>query len=197
MKKIYIILAFLFCSYFVSNGQGSIAAMQYTVGIGTGDLKDFISKASFRGATFDYRKMYMDKHVGIGFELGWSAYYEENNYATYTNGTESISGKQFRYCSTVPVLISANYYLSPLKNINPFAGIGIGTEFSRSDLDMGVFTIQTDTWHFAVKPELGVIIKYGPGAGVIVSGKYYNAFKTSEQGTRSYIAANVGLVWEY
>lgn len=177
-------------------GQTQLTSLAYTVGFGTGDLGDFISKPSFRGATFEYHRL-VKPNLGVGFETGWSAFYEESDYATYTDGTESISGKQFRYCSTVPIMASANYYFKPGEDFNPFAGVGVGTEFSRSDLDMGVYTKQVNTWHFAVKPEVGVIFRVAATTGVVVSAKYYNAFKTAEIGTRSYVAANVGLVWGY
>ncbi|HMT28036.1 MAG TPA: hypothetical protein PKD91_02030 [Bacteroidia bacterium] len=177
-------------------GQAQLTQLQYTAGFAVGDFNDFISQASFRGGTFEYHKM-MFSNVGFGFEVGWSAFYKEYENETFTDGTQSISGNQFRYCSTVPVLASVNYYTKPGKEFNPFAGIGIGTEFSRSDLDMGIFTKQVDTWHFALKPEIGIIKRVAATTGLILSAKYYHAFKTQEIGARSYVAANIGLVWGY
>lgn len=176
--------------------QVGFSSLQYSVGFATGDFNKFISQESFRGATFEWRKFVTD-NVGVGFELGWNAFYEELDYATYTEGTQSISGKQFRYGSVVPVLVAANYYFKAGEALNPFVGLGVGTQYSRTDLDMGIFTQQDEVWHFAVKPELGVIIKPRVDFGFIIAAKYYNAFKTKEVDTRSYFAANIGFVWEY
>lgn len=198
MKKIFLILLIVAGTYTIpvfgqSNGLTSLG---YTVGFTTGDMNDFISQVSFRGATFDYHKM-VKTNIGVGIETGWSAFYEEFGNATYTDGTQSVSGKQFRYCSTVPVLVSANYYLKPGKEVNPFGGIGIGTMFSRSDVDMGIYTKQVNTWHFSLKPEIGVIMRIAATTGLVVSAKYYTAFETQEIGSRNYLALNVGLVWGY
>jgi opacity protein-like surface antigen len=198
MKKIFlslIIIAGLMKT--PATAQENAYALQYTMAFTMGDFNDFIGQACFRGFTFDYRKMLKDNSIGVGFEAGWSAFYEEMDYATYTDGTASISGNQWRYCSTVPLLANANYYFKPGEKINPFGGIGIGTMYSSSELDMATYAFTTDTWHFVVKPELGVIINMNPGMGLIISGKYYSAFETEESDSRSYIAANVGFAWGF
>jgi hypothetical protein len=197
--KIRILILILLVTGFSSHtvfGQAKLTTLEYTVGFGMGDLNDFIGKPSFRGATLEYHKM-MHSNIGVGFELGWSAFYEALDYDTYTLGTASLSGKQYRYCSTVPVLASANYYLKPGKEVNPFAGIGIGAQFSRSDIDMGIFNNRVDTWHFALKPEVGVICRIAATTGLVFSAKYYQSFKTEESDPRSYFAGNIGLVWGY
>ena len=179
-----------------ATAQKNVYSFTYTMGFSMGDFNDFIGQGSFRGATFDYRHMFAD-NIGVGVQFGWNAWYEDLDYATYTEGTASISGNQFRYCSTVPMLASANYYILPGEKFNPYAGIGIGTMFSSSELDMGVWAFTADTWHFALKPELGFIYEAGPGFGLILSGKYYSAFETKETKSRSYIAANVGIAWGF
>ena len=60
-----------------------------------------------------------------------------------------------------------------------------------------MYTTNVDAWHFALKPEVGVIMQTSPGMGVSVSTKYYTAFKTNDVSERSYLAFNVGLVWQY
>jgi len=198
MKKIFlsvIIVAGLFVKPVVA--QENVYSFTYTMGFSTGDFGDFISKPSFRGATFDYRRLLQD-NIGVGIEIGWNAWYEEMDYATYTpSETGSISGKQFRYCSTVPMLVSANYYILPGEKFNPFGGLGIGTQFTANEVDMGVWAFTDDVWHFLIKPEIGAIIEVAPGLGVIMSGKYYMAFETKDVSSRSYIAANVGLAWGF
>ena len=199
MKRILfsiIILATVLVKPVAAQENANIYQFQYTMGFSAGDFNDFISKGSFRGGTFEYHHLFTD-NIGVGFEIGWNAWYEEKSYDTYTNGTESISGKQFRYCSTVPMLASANYYILPGEQFIPYAGIGIGTEFSSSELDMGTWAFTSDTWHFALKPEIGAIFKAPGGLGIIVSGKYYHAFETEETKTRSYIAANIGFAWGF
>ena len=197
MKKATLILAMALLPLTQLFAQENIFSLQYSVGFGVGDLHKFISKTSWRGVNLEYRKLVHDGHVGIGFDLGWNGWYEHPGYITTTQGTQSLSGDQFRYCSTAPMLGSIDYYFQPGSQINPFAGLGIGTEYSYSEVQLGIWSISTDTWHFLLKPEVGVLIQPTPGVGVTVSAKYYNAFKTQEVETRSYVGLNVGVAWTY
>lgn len=197
MKKInLIILLFVVSSASRLFAQSDLFSLQYSVSFTVSDFKNFIGATSWRGATMDYRHM-ANENVGVGFETGWNAFYERMDYATYVDGTRSLSGTQFRYCSAIPILISADYYFKPGETINPFAGLGIGTQYTRNDLDMGLYTVREDVWHFAVKPELGVIFKARPDFGIILCAKYYNAFKAGDIGSRNYFTTNIGFVWEY
>jgi len=201
MKKLIVSAIILVSGLFIQPAaaqQHNFYSFTYSMGFSTGDFSDFIGQASFRGATFDYRRMVTDQ-IGVGVEFGWSAWYEEMDYGTYESetSTSSITGKQFRYCSTVPMLASANYFILPGEKFNPYAGLGLGTIFNSSELDMGVWAFTSDTWHFALKPEIGAVIELSPGVGAIISGKYYAAFETSESKSRNYITANVGIAWGF
>ena len=75
MKKIIIVLSIVCFGNSVVNAQRSFTSLQYSIGFGAGDLKNFISKTSFRGITFDWRKN-VNPNVGVGLELGWNVFYE-------------------------------------------------------------------------------------------------------------------------
>lgn len=196
MKKINLIILFLLCTT-VSKviAQQSMFIAQYSVGFPVGDLNKFISKTSWRGATLEYKSM-VDDGIGVGVQTGWNAWYEAKDYSTYTIDQQSLSGKQWRYCSTVPVLATLDYYLKPGERVNPFAGLGIGTMFSRTNLDVGIWTKEINTWQFAFQPEVGVVVQTSPGTGLIISAKYYSALKNKELDSNlGYFALNVGFEW--
>jgi hypothetical protein len=198
MKKIFLIIILVSVST-VSTlfAQTKLFALEYTVGFTSGDFHNFITKPSYRGMTFDFRSLVKD-NLGVGVEIGWNTFYQKFDYSTYTEGTVSLTGTQYRYTFATPMLVSIDYYLKPGSTINPFIGFGIGTEYTRNAMQMGLYSLYRDVWHFALKPELGII--YTPassGVGVILTGKYYNAFKSGDVKTRSYFTANIGLLWEY
>ena len=64
MKKILLIAIFSVLGISVFSQTG-ITALSYSMGFGTGDMHDYISKASFRGFTIDYRKL-VQSNVGVG-----------------------------------------------------------------------------------------------------------------------------------
>lgn len=172
----------------------TLTSVEYSMGFGTGNMKEFITPASFRGFTFDLRKM-VQPNVGVGIELGWNVFYDELSNDVYSIGNVSYSGKQYRYDNKFPMLVSADYYFKPGEQINPFVGFGLGTVFSMRTTDMGQYRFEDEGWHFAIKPEAGVLIEVNPSLGVSLTAKYYYGFETSDFGPQGYFALNFGLVF--
>jgi len=191
MKKIFFVI---FSVVATSAFSQSITALQYSMGFGTGDLGDFVGAPSFRGFTIDYRKL-VQPNIGVGFDIGWNVFYEAKSYDTYTSGNLSYSGKQWRYNNQFPLLFAVDYYLKPGEQINPFAGLGIGTMYSLRNTDMGQYTLEEDAWNFALRPEVGVLIEANPGLSFTVTGKYYYGFEAGDLPAQSYFALNVGFVF--
>ena len=194
MKKIFFVL--LLTGVIATtqvNAQGNLFSIQYSVGFSTGDLKEFNSSASFRGMSLEYRHM-MQPAIGVGFETGYNLFYDRMDYATYTQGTQSLSGIQYRYTHAVPVIAAFDYYLIPDTKYNPFVGLGFGTIYSSRDLDMGMFTMESDVWQFALRPQVGAIITT-PAADLIIGAKYFSVFKAKDTDGQQYFTINVGLVF--
>jgi outer membrane protein len=194
MKKIFFVL--LFTGVIAATqlkAQENIYSIQYSIGFATGDLKEFNESASFRGMSFEYRYM-MQPSIGVGLETGYNLFYDRMDYATYTQGTQSLSGIQYRYTHAVPVLAAFDYYLKPDTKVNPFVGLGVGTLYTNRDLDMGMFTMESDVWQFALRPQVGAMIST-PAADLIVGAKYFSGFKAKDTEGQSYFTFNVGLVF--
>jgi outer membrane protein len=194
MKKIFFVL--LFTGVIAATqlkAQENIYSIQYSIGFATGDLKEFNESASFRGMSFEYRYM-MQPSIGVGLETGYNLFYDRMDYATYTQGTQSLSGIQYRYTHAVPVLAAFDYYLKPDTQVNPFVGLGVGTLYTNRDLDMGMFTMESDVWQFALRPQVGAMIST-PAADLIVGAKYFSGFKAKDTEGQSYFTFNVGLVF--
>src|SRR5882672_7232093 len=95
MKKLfYIFLAVAFFAAAPAVAQSSFS-VQYSMGFGSGDVKSYITSASFRGAAVEYR-YHLDK-FSVGADIGWNTFYERRAFDTYTSGTVSLSGVQYRY----------------------------------------------------------------------------------------------------
>lgn len=195
MKKLLIIISILCFVVPVASAQNSLTAFEYSVGFGMGDLNSFISKPSFRGFTLEYRK-FVQPNMSLGFEAGWNVFYDAKGNDTYTFGNTSINGNQYRYQNEMPILLTANYYLSPGEKFNPFAGFGMGTMYTRRNTDMGVYSIEEQAWHFAIRPEVGFLYQLRPDLSAFVALKYYNGFSAGDlKQTQSYLSLNVGLAF--
>jgi len=199
--RITILLFICLCGTIPSAAQdelrGSTLTAQYTISIATGNTKEFVTKASLRGWTFDYRYHFND--VGsLGASIGWYVFYDKRNYDSYTTRDETmtLSGMQYRYMNSIPMMATFNYFL-PTGNISPFAGLGIGTTYNEEKLVMGRYSLDINTWHFTLAPELGVRMNAVKSVSGYFSARYHNNFETDELRTQSYIGLNFGVMWKF
>ena len=193
MKKIFIIAVI---SVFAATAfsQSGYTSLQYSIGFGTGDMKDFIGQTSFRGFTIDYRHM-SRSNLGIGVDIGWNVFYQEMPDAVYQYKDITYSGKQWRYSNQFPILFAMDYFHETGGNFTPYAGLGLGTMYSLQNTDMSVYTFEKDAWHFALRPELGILINASPGLDFTIAAKYYYGFKAGDLPAQGYFALNLGFVF--
>lgn len=195
MKKILSIFVILLVTFGASNAQSTFN-ISYSMGFASGDLADFVSQASFRGASIEFRKM-VQPNIGVGLTFGWNVFYEELARESYTVGNSTLTGKQYRYSNHFPMLLGGNYYLSPGEKFNPFVGLGIGTIYTRRNTDMNLYTVEQEAWNFALAPEVGFLYSITDGAAMQVSGKFNQGFKAGNEldDAQSYFTLNVGFTF--
>ncbi|GCC50367.1 hypothetical protein SanaruYs_05820 [Chryseotalea sanaruensis] len=167
--------------------------LEYVVAMPLQDMKDYINKTSFRGIAFDYQHK-IDPKLSVGLNVGLSLFYEKKSYATYIDGTSSISGIQYRYLSAIPIYAGGIYFLNEDTRMNPFVGFYIGTTYTIRDTDMGLYRWQEENWSFSMRPEAGVIFKPVKTFAIKVSLRYNEVFRTESMGNQSFLAIVVGLV---
>ncbi len=195
-KTIFFILLIGLAMPGMLKAQNGYTSIQYQMGFGTGDLGDFIGKASFRGAVFDYQRN-LNTSLSMGLEFAWNTFYEKKDYGTYTVDQHSLSGIQVRYSNMFPMLVCAEYNFKPESELRPFVNLGIGTIYTIRDTDMGVWTLQQKVWQFGLKPEVGVIYDVGMNSAVKLECKYYMGLGGSELETQSFLAISAGMVFTF
>ncbi len=152
-------------------------SMNYSMAFPTGDLSDFIDKPSFRGVSVDWRStLASNPNLALGFDFGWNVFYKKEAERAYTYQTATLYGTQYRYTNSFPMLGAVDY-IWDMDKLKPFAGLGIGTVFNVRDNDVGLYRFEDKTWHFALKPEIGLMYQVSPEMGFKVAAKYYQAFK--------------------
>lgn len=189
----------IFCSLVSMNSLFSQAenyfSIQYDISFGTGDLGEYISAPSFRGASAQYR--YAVAHnILIGIDAGWNVFYERRDYDSYTSGTQTLSGVQYRYQNEVPLLACFDYSISPDKDFQPYVGLGIGTIYSERNTEMGIWVLEENPWQFAIKPEAGFLYKFSSGSALKLGFKYYTGFG-GDLGTQGYFTISTGFAFGF
>ena len=157
MRPTIILIVFLFVLNAYNASSQSTFTTQYAINFPLGNTGDYIGKTSFRGISLDYR-YFIQPNIAVGIGTGWYTFYEKQNYGTYSNddGSLAISGVQYRYINSAPILFVGDYYFSPEEKISPFAGLGIGVTYNEINTEMGQYYVDIDTWQFSLAPEVGV-----------------------------------------
>ena len=197
MKKIIALL--IFCSFMSMTSVFSQAenhfSIQYDMSFGTGDLGDYISAGSFRGASAQYRYAVTD-NILVGMDAAWNVFYEKRDYDSYTSGTMTLSGVQYRYQNQVPLLVAADYVFMADKDFKPYIGLGIGTMYSERNTWMGIWVLEENPWQFAMKPEVGLLYNFSYGSALKLGVKYYTGFG-GDLGTQGYFTISAGFAWGF
>jgi len=195
MKKIVFITLMLAAGVFVAPtvSAQSYTTLQYTMGVPFGGLKEHISEISWRGITFEYQKE-VAPSISVGVNFAWSTFYEEMPYGSYTDGTATLTGHQYRYDNLFPMMVNAQYRIGS-STIVPYVGIGVGTIADLRNTDMGLWTIENTSWHFMLSPEAGFLFDVANNTSIKLSAMYNSAFKTKEVDAFGDLNISLGLVF--
>jgi outer membrane protein len=185
MKKLIIIIAVFIST--ASFAQQSFWSFNYHMSFGLGEQGDYIADASFRGWGADGRA-FLTQNVSVGGSFSWEVFdqiYRDLPPRELTdvvdNVNASITGVEYRFINTLPILFNGHYYLGTDGAVRPYFGLGIGTAYTEQKTEIGLVSITANGWGFAVQPEVGVMIPFGlTGVGANVSGKFRYTSKAGD-----------------
>jgi hypothetical protein len=166
----------------------------WSVAIPTGSLSEYISQTSLRGASMEYNWK-AKSNLEVGIESGWNLLYERMDDKVYTYETASVSGVQYRYTNTIPIIVGVKMLAKGKNSLTPYGGVGLGTVYINRNTDFGLYRITNNTWQFSVRPEVGLRFDYKNGMGFLLGAKYYANSSNDDLDGQSYIAINLGLVF--
>ncbi len=161
----------------------------YSTVLGISDTKDFAGDFSWRGVTLDVEKAITDDFT-LGGSVGWHVLSEENSGTGEFDGG-AITGTAFRYMNSVPLLLSANYYLGQSGGTLPFLGVGAGTYWIENRTDAGVFRVEDSLWHLGLMGEAGIVIKR-PSRTVTLGARYNWGLKKQDM-EQTYLTFSIGF----
>ncbi len=200
MKKNNIILSSIFVVLFslssFSQG-GGVWNFDWNIGFGMGETADFISAPSFRGFSVDGRGFVTD-NLTVGGIVGWNTFYESDGFVTIDYGTHAtVNGYNRKYVNALPIMINTHYYFAQT-TIMPYAGVGVGTMYVEERNFMGIYYTEEKAWHFAVAPELGIVLPFGnSNSGINANLKYNYAAKTRDTKSTSFLSFNIGISYVF
>ena len=189
IKTLFFVLIMLITGN--SYSQSWFGGFYSTAGL-TNNSHDYISKYSYRGLGIDYRT-HLGPHCLVGFSTAINLFNEKLDYGSYTYETVTISGVQNRSMTTFPILAAFDYCDTIYKNLQWFAGAGIGTAYVNHYTDFGSYTFERDAWQFLLAPEAGIVYPVSRSSSVYLSVRYNQGFETKSMNGQSYFSINIGL----
>jgi len=174
MKKLLSILS-LCCA-----ASGSLCAQSYMssqdrffLGYEMAIPSGFITKTSWVGGRFDYRRM-LTPNVSIGIGTSWNSFDEYVPKTTYQkpNGEGAITADIVKEVYTVPITAAVHYYFNAGNKVSPYVGLGLGAQYSDQTVYMNVFALDEYNWGFVARPEVGIIVPFTGNGGLYFSAAY-------------------------
>jgi len=203
MKKLFRILSLIAVMSWGAQAQNGSFLWTYEMALpitnSTNNNPDqaYIETFSWRGMGMEWRSEY-SLNMSYGFSTAWQVFYEARVDESFeTENGAIITGNQYRYINTIPLVLTGQYKLTPGKIWESWIGGGIGTHWYKSRTQMGLFSAETNSWNFAIDPEIGVIYDTRGDTDIILAIRYNMLFpnKKFEQ-MQSYINFKVGFAFE-
>ncbi len=190
------VFIFLFSLSSFAQG-GGVWNFDWNIGFGTGETSDFTPSPSLRGFSINGAGFVTD-NLTVGGIAGWNIFYHNNGFTELQiSNTATVYGYNRTNINTIPIMLTTHYYFSQTKMM-PYAGLGVGTMYADQRNYMGIYYVQNKAWHFALAPEVGIIIPFGEGnTGVNANVKYNWAAKTKDTPSITYFTINIGLSYVF
>jgi len=192
------VLAVLFTAAAVAQNQ-QLSGVSWNIGFPTGQMASYIDKTSYGGFGFEFNRMVND-NVSLGANFSWN-YWSELSQDIINLNNGAVSGTQIRYYNSFVMLLNARYYLSEKSaEFKPYAGLNVGAYDILQRLDIGVYTLDNNHWHFGLTPEAGFLMEISRGTYLNTNVRYNYAFSSGTtysgaDNTMAYWGINLGLIW--
>jgi len=159
------------------------------------NTKDFTNNFTWRGIGFDFKKQ-VKPNIAVGLSLAWQVFDEQTDEVVSAFGVD-ISGDQFRYVNSFPILANVSYHVGKPGGARPYVGADVGMYVMEHRLDIGLYTIHETKAHFGFGPEAGITFPLRPDLGGVINGRYNYALSAGNVDDQSYVSFGIGVVWSH
>jgi opacity protein-like surface antigen len=190
-KKLAIfIVGIAFCGSAI--GQDWNTMVTYNIGLPVGNTSDFIGETSFRGVMVagDY---FIEDEWTVGFTAGIQTFYEELGRNTYTEGTVTATGDEFRYLTSAPFLVTGKYHFDRFNPISAHVGVGAGLYHMVQTVEFAGLFFEDRNWQLGFMPEAGLGIEMSASTDFYIAAQYNYYLESKDILAQSYIAFNIGF----
>jgi hypothetical protein len=153
----------------------------------------FINETSLRGFSLEGRWFKTD-YISYGLSLGWNVL-DKKEFRTDNVAGGTITGTQFRYINTYPLLVNAHYYLGQWSLTRPFFGLNAGGYVVERRVEVGLLATEERKWQWGIAPEVGILFPFSVDVSGFFNARYNYAWESGDNPAMVYWSFGVGLAW--
>jgi hypothetical protein len=179
-------------------GAGSIQAqtwyvLSYQPAQPVSNTQDYTDSFGWRGIGFDFKKQ-VKPSLTVGLNFGWQVFEQQTDETVSAFGLD-ISGDQFRYVNSFPILANISYFFGSEGRTRPYLAANVGTYIIEQRMEIGLYAIQETNWHFGFGPEAGIAFPIRPDLAAVLSSRYNYALSAGNVDDQTYVSFGLGVAW--
>jgi hypothetical protein len=160
MKKLFAILG-LFSAPLLVNAQTNYAYLAWDNNYPLSN-KEWLDSSSPHGGGLGFRFFVRDNQISIGLDLSWTTFDQYEPTQTFPQEHGAITTDYYKYIYQYGAVASVQYYQSIGSEIVfPYYGLGLGGNYNNFRIYYNIYDDGDSGWGFLVRPEAGVLIKFG------------------------------------
>lgn len=170
-------------------------ALTYQPAVPLSNTKDFTDNVAWRGIGVDFKRQ-VKPNLTVGLSAGWQVFDQQTDEVVSAFGVD-LSGDQFRYVNSWPILANASYFFGTEGHARPYLAANVGTYIMEHRLEVGLYAIEETNWHFGFAPEAGIAIPVRPNVAAVLNSRYNYALAAGSVDDQSYVTFSLGLAWSH
>lgn len=193
MKKLFITA--LFTAAVISASAQEYTRLSYPISWGANSTGEQIPGTSWVGLQFELGHE-VHSNATVGFETGWVTLYDELKDVSATYGTTTVTGNQYRFLNTIPLLAKYTYYFDNSSSIVPFAAAAGGISWAKRTTDVGIYRFSEEEWPLTLSGELGISFEMDYSSSFTVSAYYQYLAERQDLAAQSFYGLRIGFLWK-
>ena len=170
-----------------------VLGVLYDTGLPMGNTADFNKKFNGRGFSIDARYRGF-KPLRVGGSFSYIDFQEKRD-STFEYGNATLGGMQVRETAASTLTGYVGVAWDKGKRVIPYLRVGIGPSRVWRRVDVGVSRFISESWHFAVVPELGVELPLRR-CMILIAARYNFIAAGGDTPTQSFMNFSAGVGFE-
>jgi len=134
--------------------------MTFNWQIATPISTNYLKETSLAGGNFEYRR-FLKPNMSVGIGFSWNSFEQHIPPQVYEkpDGSRQLYTDFIHQVYTLPMYLNAHYYFGSGEKMKPYAGIGLGAQYSEQSAYYNIFVTEEKNWGFVARPEAGLLYK--------------------------------------